>query len=180
MLVKPQNDHPHGIVVSDASGKWGCGAFHKNKLFQVQWAGTVEKSHITVKELIPIVLAAAVWGTEWTGRTIEAQCDNSAVVAMINWGSGKNPEAMHLMRCLAFFMAKFQFTLVARHIPGTSNVLADALSRGNLSLFLSLYPQADQVATPLPQELLDLVIISHPDWTSPHWTRLWSAIFGQG
>ena len=36
-----------------------------------------------------------------------SHCDNSAVVAIINKGDSKEPEAMHLLRCLAFLKAKF-------------------------------------------------------------------------
>ena len=60
-----------------------------------------------------------------------AQCDNAAVVAIINSGTSKDCEAMHLMRCLAFTSAKFEFLLLSTHISGVSNVLADALYRNN-------------------------------------------------
>ena len=43
-----------------------------------------EQAHITLKELIPIVLASAVWGSEWKGSVGRAGCDNSAVVAILN------------------------------------------------------------------------------------------------
>lgn len=57
-------------VVSDASGRWGCGAFWAEKWFQLQWHDQLHDTHITVKELIPIVLAAAVWGPQWLGKTV--------------------------------------------------------------------------------------------------------------
>ena len=49
---------------------------------------------------------------------------------------------MHILRCLSFFMAKFQFTLHASHVAGSKNALADALSRNNVDQFLLLHPQA--------------------------------------
>ena len=69
-------------------------------------------------------------------------CDNSAVVSIVNRGTSKNQEAMHLIRCLAFIRARFEFHIHALHIKGGENTLADALSRNNLKLFHSLYPQA--------------------------------------
>ena len=33
-------------------------------------------SHITVKELAPIVVASAIWGPEWKGMTVKVLCDN--------------------------------------------------------------------------------------------------------
>lgn len=73
--------HPDVQLTSDASGKWGCGAFYDRHWFQLQWQEALQDMHITIKELIPIVLAAAIWGREWTGLTVQARCDNAAVVA---------------------------------------------------------------------------------------------------
>ena len=177
MLHKLQRQNPQAVLVSDASGSWGCGAFWVTRWFQLQWPAAVSEYHITVKELIPIVLAAAVWEPEWLGLTVEARCDNAAAVEIVNWGDSKVPEVMHLMRCLAFIMAKYQFYLFATHIKGSSNHLADALSRNRHLYFLNSVPQAQQAPTHLSQELLDLIIIEKPDWTSRRWTELWSFIF---
>ena len=42
--------------------------FCDQKCFQLEWPRHLEATHITVKELIPIVLGVAVWGREWQGR----------------------------------------------------------------------------------------------------------------
>ncbi len=84
---------------------------------------------------------------------------------------------MHLARCLAFITVKFEFELVVSHIRGSVNTGADALSRDNLSIFLSLNPQANVEPTTIPEALLDLLIVSRPDWTSRRWSNLWNAIF---
>jgi hypothetical protein len=44
---------------------------------------------------------------------------------------------MRLVRCLFFVEAWFRFELVATHLPGRENMLADDLSRNRLSDFLS-------------------------------------------
>ena len=124
---------------------------------------------------MPIVIAAALWGKRWKGRTVRAQCDNAAVVAIVNSGASREPEAMHLRRCLAFLEAKFQFFIFATHIKGIDNTLADALSRDNVSVFHSLYPQAKKEPVAIPAALLDLLVVSKPDWTSQNWTALWSS-----
>ena len=36
--------------------------------------------------------------------------------------------AMHLMRCLTFFVSYYDFILLAEHLPGKDNIVADALS----------------------------------------------------
>jgi len=123
------------------------------------------------------VIAAAIWGHFWRGKTVNALCDNAAVVSIINQGTSRDQEVMHLMRCLAFLAAKMEFFIFATHIKRDDNVLADFLSRNNHHLFRSLYPQAMQHPTAIPENLLDLLIVSKPDWTSPHWTQLWITIF---
>ena len=89
----------------------------------------------------------------------------------------KNSDVMHLARCLAFIKAKFEFELLATHLLGVRNPIADALSRNHMDSFHSLLPQADDSPTAIPEALLDLLIVSRPDWTSTHWTDLWSTIF---
>ena len=67
-------------LTSDASGTWGCGAFAGSEWFQLKWAGHIASSHITVKEMVPIVIAVAVWGPQWRSKTIKAQCDNAGTM----------------------------------------------------------------------------------------------------
>ena len=59
------SDQPSSTVTSDASGRWGCGVFWKHQWFQLQWPDSLPQHHITVKELILVVVAAAVWGQAW-------------------------------------------------------------------------------------------------------------------
>ena len=95
----------------------------------------------TVKELLPIVVACAVWGKQWRGTTVKCICDNAAVVAILKSGKSKDRLAMHLVRCLFFFSAHFNIFLVTQHLPGRENVAADALSWKNLPLFYQQVPQ---------------------------------------
>ena len=84
-------------MVSDVSGKWGCGAFSEDKWFQLRWPADMHDCHIMVKELVPIVLAAGMWGKQWSGKNVMAYCDNEAVVAIINKGDSRVAECMHLL-----------------------------------------------------------------------------------
>ena len=52
----------HLAMTSDASGSWGCGAWHSVHWFQVPWDLRSESMSIAEKELIPIILGAAIWG----------------------------------------------------------------------------------------------------------------------
>ena len=47
------------------SGSWGCGAFTSSgEWFQVVWPDSWSSVHITVKELLPIVIGVALWGKQ--------------------------------------------------------------------------------------------------------------------
>ena len=90
MIYRRPKELAQGLLVSDASGSWGCGAFFCDKWFQLEWAGNLKNTHISVKELVPIT---AIWGPEWSMESIEVKCNNAAVVAVLNSGSNRNPES---------------------------------------------------------------------------------------
>ena len=177
MMFAVRGSQPPASVTSDASGNWGCGAYSGSEWFMLQWVGPIQSLHITVKELAPIVVAAILWGRSWGGKVIHVQCDNSAVVSIVNQGSSRNSQAMQLTRCLAFLAAKWEFHIIASHIKGVDNILADALSRDNLPLFRTLYPQASPVPAVIPEAVLDLLFLREPEWTSRNWTEQWNSIF---
>ena len=162
------------VLVSDASGNWGCGAYWNSSWFQLQWDNSISEAHISAKELAPIVLATAIWGRAWRGHTIRVQSDNTAAVAAINNQTSTVVESAHLLRCLAFLTSHYQCNLEASHIPGQHNTLADALSRNNLELFHVLHPQAHPRPSHLPEQLVRLLVTERPDWTSQRWTDLWT------
>ena len=83
MMQSARKVSPEIHLTSDAYGKWGCGAFCNQSWFPLQWPNEMENAHITIKKLVPVVLAAAVWGKEWSGRTVQANCDNVAVGAIL-------------------------------------------------------------------------------------------------
>ena len=74
--------------------------------------------HITIKELLSIVMAVATWGNKWASLTIQANCDNMAVVQVLRSHQSKDLTVMHLLRCLALLKCSFQFSLTSKHIPG--------------------------------------------------------------
>ncbi len=156
---------------SDSSGNWGCGAWHGNKWFQLEWDHRAAKLHIAAKELIPIIIGAVIWGQEWQGKNVKVWCDNTAVVACLKTRYSKDSTLMQLLRCLFFVEAFLQFRLRAFHIAGANNELADALSRNEMGIFHHLNSDADPYPSPIPSSLLQLLLDTSLDWTSPAWTR---------
>ena len=155
-------------ITADASGAWGCGAYEDSTFhwFQVTWPNLWEPVNIATKELFPFLVAVAVWGHCWQGSKLRFHLDNQAAVPVLNRGSAKDPTLAHLLRSLFFFLARFNVTYKAFHVPGTKNQAADALSRNRLN-FCSIFPQAPKSAAHIPQSLLSLLLDTSLSWTSP-------------
>ena len=166
---------PQAVVTSDASN-WGCGAFTTTgQWFQLQWPASWKNVHITFKELVPVVMAVALWGGRWRGGTILCRSDNAAVVSIVNSGRSDKELAMHLVRTLSFYTAYYELVVVAEHVAGRQNEAADAISRDCLTLFRHLIPQANPEPSSVPPELVGLLVTVRPDWTSNEWRRQFSA-----
>ena len=166
-------------LYSDASGSFGCGAWCGRSWWQYPWQTGLEQWSIARKELLPIVIACIVWGRSWKGEVVVAHCDNQAVVEVINAGSCKDPGLMQLLRCLFFVSAHWRVTIRAIHIPGHHNTEADAISRNKLHLFHMQVPGANRTPTAIPTAAIDLLVHQQPDWTSPHWSRLFKTCLQQ-
>ena len=126
------------IVVSDASGLWGCGVVHENLWFQAQWPQDCGDISIAPKELVPIVMAVVLWGPYWAGKNVRCLRNNTAVVAAVNKRSARDPTLAGLLRTLTFVAALLDIS--AQHLPGVQNTSADAISRDN-SFVLSNHRQ---------------------------------------
>ena len=100
------------------------------------------------------MLACNVWGKEWSRKRIQFFCDNESVVSVITSGTSKDEEITHLLRALFLVSARFNFKVMATHVPGKTNLVADALSRFNMQVFFRLAPQANPTPVSIPQDLL--------------------------
>ena len=162
---------------SDASGSWGCAAYWEGSWFHFPWSylPQLQSLPIATLELLPILAACAIWGHQWSRATVCAHCDNAAVVQVINSGYARDPTIMQMLRCLFFIPAYFNFTLIAEHVPGVDNPIADALSRNQLDRFFTLVPQAPPLPIPISPTLIEHLVFS-PDWTDPGWISWFSSI----
>lgn len=95
--------------------------------------------------------------------------DNMAVVAALSARSARHPIMSHLIKCLFFWEARYNFEYSAEHLAGKRNSAADALSRDHVSLFFSLTPQAMAAPTAIPPQVVSLLLDSNLHWTSPTW-----------
>ena len=96
------------------------------------------------QELFHIVVACSIWHPFLAGKRLQFWCDNQSVVSIINSGHSKVPRIMELVRKLVLLSMQHNFLVRARHVPGVSNEVADALSRFRMQRFRALAPDADQ------------------------------------
>lgn len=160
----------HRGPTSDASGSWGCGAWHGHSWFQLQWDHQSSALLIMVKELLPIILACAIWGPSWQNHR---HGDNQVVVACL-CSQTQESHCMNMLRTLAFVEATYDFSLAPDTFQPLRNHLVDDLSQNLLSSFFKKVPHADSQPTPLSLPLLNLLLDPTVDWTSPCWLQLFS------
>ena len=142
-------------LYTDAAATVGYGGFFQNRWFQAVWPTELvlkdnKQLSMAFLELYPIVVAAMLWGSEWQGKRILFYCDNLATVFIINKGRSRAQPIMKLMRRLTWCAAKGNFVIIAKHIPGIHNDIADALSRFQISRFRELAPGVALRPCPCP------------------------------
>ena len=148
-------------MASDAAKSKGLGIIFDRAWIVAAWprASTVD-IHISVLELISIVVAAHVWGSAWERRRVLFYSDNSAAVASIESGLPRHPHLAFLIRELAQLSILGNFSVKAVHVPGKLNVVADAISRFDFQEFRRLRPDANRDATPIPEGLLRRLVLA--------------------
>lgn len=148
-------------LYTDASGSVGFGGYFNGQWFQGRWPPHMQLNRargisIEWQELFPIVVACAIWFPHFSGKRIQFWCDNESVVAIINSGHSKAPRIMDLLRFLILISMKHNFFIRARHVPGVSNEIADALSRFQDARFRSAAPTAEKTPCTIPPSLMTL------------------------
>ncbi len=172
MQVHCMNQVPDRVVATDASGSWGCGAIWGNQWLQCQWENEWKDRSIAVKELLPIVLAVAVWGQQWRHQLVVFKCDNMAVVQIVNAQNCRDPLLVQLLRYLHFYTAVLDIRVRANHIEGVNNSIADAISRNHLQVLFQLNKDANPTPTPIPRSTWELLFTQGQDWRSATWRSL--------
>ena len=169
MLLEHRKLNPDVVVTSDASGNWGSGAYCKEEWFQLQWDEATKQKHITVKELIPIVVAAALWGESWSGKSVQVRSDNAAVVAVTNSGSSRDPRG-HAPNAWCLYQ------------PGSTSSPQQNTSQGFTINWLMHYPEMMLgISCSIILRLSQNHLQSHKHYLISSWdpSNLWSTIFNK-
>ena len=144
-------------LFTDAAPSTGFGGYYGGRWFASAWPPEFESldsgsrsPSSALHELYPIIIAAILWGHEWSGKSILIHSDNTAVVEILNKGRSRSLAIMQFLRRLTLFLAQHQSILRAAHVPGHHNSIADSLSRFSFQKFRHLAPESDLHPTPIP------------------------------
>ena len=143
-------------LFTDSAGnsQFGCGVYFKEAWTFLQWPeiwmNSEILSDITYLEMVPIALACYLCKDRFCSLKICFNCDNMAVVQILNSKSSKSERVMSLVRPIVMWSMQFSFNIMAVHVPGVNNKLVDSISRMQWETFRQLAPDADTQPTPIP------------------------------
>ena len=120
---------PDQVVASDAclsglGGMMGGEEYFHLKLPQ-EWAG----KNVAYLEMWDIVVCLKVWGSKLRGKRVVMNCDNEAVVAVLNHGRSRDAFLQGALHEVVFLLATYEVEIKAKFLRGVDNHLPDLLSR---------------------------------------------------
>ena len=120
---------PTAVPTDDSLSGGGC--IWETDWMYVNWAldyPALCSLHINSKETFTIVLAAHHWAPFWSGYQVVIKSDSQVAVAILNKGSTCCPVMMDWLCSLFWLKEDYNFSLLVKHIPGTTKTLADSVS----------------------------------------------------
>ena len=154
------NDELH--LFSDSAGGegFGFGVYYLGRWASGKWPQDWHTegltADITFLEIFPIWVALKLWGKDLMRQRVCFNCDNKAVVDIINKMTSKNDKVMTVLRLITLACMRNNLVIKAKHVPGVDNKICDALSRFQMDRFRTVAPQAEIHPTPLPQYVWDI------------------------
>eukprot|EP00873_Tetraselmis_striata_P004519 jgi/Tetstr1/424783/TSEL_001480.t1 len=119
------------VITSDASG-WAGGVWWGD--VRLHYAFTPEQlqqwsTSANLRELFMVPWTISQIGARLAGSNVLFRLDNTSSVGAVNKGASPHPDSLELLLWLLELLERFDIALIARHIPGRQNTLADSLSR---------------------------------------------------
>ena len=123
-------DTPRDIMASDATPT-GSGAWYDTEYWSEPFPHFLQDPQIPIhqKEFWALIVAAKLWGDQWSGRSIVLFCDNDSVVETIEKRKPRDPMLASLLREFLFIVVRKKFHPIVRKIESKRNEIADFLSR---------------------------------------------------
>ena len=103
----------------------GLGAIFDSQVYALPLPHSWQDVNIAYTEMINILVALKVWHIQWAGL----QCDNQAVVSVLNTGKTRDRVMAKYARNVFLWLSAFNIDIQVVHIPGKMNPVADLLSR---------------------------------------------------
>ena len=117
------------VIDSDAS-LTGWGAVCQDQRTGGPWSNQEKEFHINCLELLAATLALKTFTKGLKGISVLLRIDNTSAVAYINnQGGTVSRDLVHLTRELWMWALERNIHLIAQHLPGSLNDIADAESR---------------------------------------------------
>ena len=111
------------------SCKLAGGAFYRGDFVHTQWKPEITSLPINYLEVLALEPAVMRWTPLWSNKKVFIHSDNQAACSIINRGSCKNAVVMDSLRRVFWLSTVFKFRLRAVFYKGSSNILADSVSR---------------------------------------------------
>ena len=140
--VRFLDPRPIRNIMTDACNSGG-GAYFNGDYYYVHWKTDSHEAvpqHINVKETLAIILALKRWAGCHSDARVIIYTDNVTAKSYIIKGSCKNVFVMEQLRQMFWCQTTYNFSVYAKFVPGTYNLLADTGSRLSESdMFTKLY-----------------------------------------
>ena len=103
------------------------GSHYWSRLLPLHMCGDDPPIHL--KEFHVLLISLRLWGSSWSGQSVELFCDNTATVEVCVNQKPKDPTMAKLLREFLLLVVKFKCHPVVKKISTTDNWIADFLSR---------------------------------------------------
>ena len=109
----------------------GAGGVRNNEYFRCRFPESFKAQDlkITHLELWAVIIAVGMWGSQLSRKIIRVKMDNEAVSVIINSGRSKDVRLQRQLRELVWWLSKFEFNTIGKHLSRRLNKIPDILSR---------------------------------------------------
>lgn len=125
----PWPDCEH-FFCTDACGA-GIGGFFSGRFFHSPYPPWLDSTSLSIAslEMLAVTVSVKLWSEDLRRLRILVRTDSLNTALAINTGRSRVPFTQSCLRDLWLYASLFDFEIRALHIPGHTNIIADALSR---------------------------------------------------
>ena len=122
------------VIFSSDSSLTGCGGIWKGCYFHAEFPESIieQKFHISVLEILLIIICLKLWIKNFKGQRIVVFCDCYNVCQMINSGKSRSEILQDVLKEICYLAACNECELRAQHLASKENRISDILSRWHL------------------------------------------------